>query len=371
MITIHDVISYQDGSGSLYVDIETTGLSRKNSMIYMIGCLYPEGSHLHLTQWFNDDGQSEKDMLSAFLALVSEQESQIVSFNGNQFDLPFMEYHCQQHGLDVDFSLWDSLDYYQVLRPYQPLFALERGRQKDWERFLGLAREDRFSGGDLIRVYKDCLKKPSAASRKDLLLHNKEDLVGLARLRPLLAYPAVWNGEFTIDELEAGDQGDTLKIRCSCKQPVPVPMVFHDMEPLSAFEIGNSRCSFTLPLVDGELKHYFEDPTQYYYLPAEDRAIHRSVGRYVEKEYRTPANRSNCYIRKKGIFVPLPQAKKLYGFEAGKHMSYDSITLYKKDYKEEETYLEFDEIFGQPPENIVGYLTDLLHEGSIQKRAGG
>ena len=374
MITIHDTIpnpGRKDKSGPLYIDIETTGLDRKASIIYMIGCGYHKGDSFHLIQWFNDDARSEKEILLAFFSILSEGRSEtgegIATFNGKQFDFPFLEYHGRQHGLHFDFSACDSLDYYQVLRPYRPLFGLRGGRQKDWERFLGLPREDRFSGAQLIGVYKDYLKKPSEESLDLLLLHNKEDLLGLTRLWPLLAYPALWNGGFTVDEMEADDRGDCLKISCSLWQPVPVSLHFHDMKALSAFEAKEGHCSFTLPLLAGELKHFFDDPSQYYYLPAEDRAIHRSVGRYVEKAYRIPADSSNCYVRKSGFFVPVPGQKERYGFQTGSRISYNSLVHYRKSHKDRETYMEFDEIFAKPDGFIRDYLTDLLHQASIRQ----
>lgn len=42
----------------------------------------------------------------------------------------------------------------------------------------------------------------------------------------------------------------------------------------------------------------------YYYLPKEDRAIHRSIACYVDKAYRQKATAATCYIRQEGIFLP-------------------------------------------------------------------
>ena len=44
----------------LFFDIETTGFSRDNTILYLIGCGYFEEG-FQFIQWFNDDGTSEED----------------------------------------------------------------------------------------------------------------------------------------------------------------------------------------------------------------------------------------------------------------------------------------------------------------------
>lgn len=39
-------------------------------------------------------------------------------------------------------------------------------------------------------------------------------------------------------------------------------------------------------LFEGTLKFFFDHPEDYYYLPAEDMAIHKSVATYVDKDFR-------------------------------------------------------------------------------------
>lgn len=48
-----------------FIDIETTGLKRDTTILYLIGCGYYEKDSLCIVQWFNDDGVSEPAMLLA------------------------------------------------------------------------------------------------------------------------------------------------------------------------------------------------------------------------------------------------------------------------------------------------------------------
>ena len=71
---------------SLFFDIETTGLSADISAITVIGCCDMDGN---VTQWFNEDGLSQKQILTDFLAFIQPYNT-LITFNGKTFDLPFL-----------------------------------------------------------------------------------------------------------------------------------------------------------------------------------------------------------------------------------------------------------------------------------------
>lgn len=49
------------------------------------------------------------------------------------------------------------LDIFKELSPIKPLLRLENYKQKSIEAFLGIDREDKYSGGELINVYYEYL----------------------------------------------------------------------------------------------------------------------------------------------------------------------------------------------------------------------
>ena len=69
---------------SLFFDIETTGLSADISAITVIGCCDMDGN---VTQWFNEDGLSQKQILTDFLAFIQPYNT-LITFNGKAFDDP-------------------------------------------------------------------------------------------------------------------------------------------------------------------------------------------------------------------------------------------------------------------------------------------
>ena len=59
-----------------------------------------------------------------------------------------------------------------------------------------------------------------------------------------------------------------------------------------------------IALFQGELKYFYSNYKDYYYLPMEDTAIHKSVGEYVDRDARTKATARTCYTKKQGLFLP-------------------------------------------------------------------
>lgn len=66
-------------------------------------------------------------------------------------------------------------------------------KQKTLEQYLGIARTDVFSGGELIGLYHDYVKNPSEFTEKALFLHNADDLKGMLEVLPILAYYDLFN----------------------------------------------------------------------------------------------------------------------------------------------------------------------------------
>ena len=85
----------------------------------------------------------------------------------------------------------------------------------------------------------------------------------------------------------------------------------------------------------------------YYYLPAEDQAIHKSVAIYVDKAYRRAASQSNCYTKRKSAYLPL------------KDKSF-THNVFQRAYKEKEYFFEITEAFLQDKDMQKNYLIQLF-----------
>ena len=101
-----------------------------------------------------------------------------------------------------------------------------------------------------------------------------------------------------------------------------------------------------ISVYNGGLKFFYQNYKDYYYLPMEDRSIHKSIAFYVDKNYRTKANAANCYSKKTGRFIP----------------QYEEIIspYFKIDYSDKITYFELtNEIINQP-DLIKNYIDNVL-----------
>ena len=179
---------------SLFFDIETTGLSADISAITVIGCCDMDGN---VTQWFNEDGLSQKQILTDFLAFIQPYNT-LITFNGKTFDLPFLTSKIKEFKINASFDRYEHLDLYQILKPYKNLWGLKNFRQKNLEEYLGIQRTDKLSGKKLIKTYQDYLENGEIKNKESLLLHNLKDLIGLHKIYSLMSYPALLDKEFTL-----------------------------------------------------------------------------------------------------------------------------------------------------------------------------
>ena len=98
-----------------------------------------------------------------------------------------------------------------------------------------------------------------------------------------------------------GSLMNELIISFENKFSVPKSVSFHDNDIY--LTIGTTKSYVRAEIFEGEMRHFYSDYKNYYYLPKEDMAIHKSVAAYVDHEYREKCKAYNCYVRKTGTFI--------------------------------------------------------------------
>ena len=292
----------------LFFDIETTGFSGDRCQLYLIGCTYYKDNIWNLIQWFADTRAAEEDLLHHFFKFL-EQYKTLVHFNGDGFDIPFLLKRCKHFNLPYSFDNVASFDIYKKVKPYRNLLGLDSLKQKSIEQFLGISRTDKYNGGQLIEVYKDYLMTHEEGLYDLLILHNEDDLKGMPSILPILNYPDLLEHAFTLKEQQIVDESladgqirHLLKLTCQSPYSIPVPV--QAAMPPARCRIEQDQVTFFVELTEGTLKHFYLDYKDYYYLPFEDRAVHKSIGACVDKEARIKATASNCYTKTTGFFLP-------------------------------------------------------------------
>lgn len=335
---------------TLLFDIETTGLSPRNSMVYMIGYCY-FNSQWNYRILFNDDGRSEYAILSEFLSVLKDFTT-ILHFNGDHFDVPYLVEKCRQYqSLGLPLSNTDalnactSLDLYKVIKPYRNGLSLPNLKLQTLEKALGINRKDTYNGGELIQVYHKYLNKPSDAMEHLLFQHNYEDIKAMVPMLSLLNFQGLASHSWDLKDILQGKQ--EYKLLLQLNNPLPIRYICNT--PNYSFHGFEYEAVITIPIVQEELKYFLADWKDYYYLPIEDKVIHKSIAAYVDNSCKEKAKKSNAYIKKEGRFLAIPSKMK-------------SLTLhiYKHNYADTEQYVELTDIEKMSSDFWLNYINCLF-----------
>lgn len=308
---------------TLFVDIETTGLSADKAIIYLAGAAYAEGSSLVIRQFFAESIEEEALVLQQFANLMGQSDA-LITFHGTRFDIPFLKKRMDKHNIDyVNLFPPESpsgtdpsggpenihTDLHQLFSSYKHVLNLENYKLKTLEKFLGIGRKDCYDGRELVKVYQTYCRTRDDGLFQILLTHNYEDLTGMAALLPLCALDDFFHGKFFPLTAKSasytgldGSAGQELLITCGLCAPLPVSISCNN--DLYYLHMAKSEAVFRILLYEGTLKYFYPDYKNYYYLPDEDTAIHKSVAAYVDKSHRIKAKAATCYTKKSGIFAP-------------------------------------------------------------------
>lgn len=325
----------------LYFDIETTGFIHTSSFLYMIGLFYVREGRLRRIFLFAENSDDEKQVLVTFEKYL-DRFDKVCTFNGNRFDIPYVEWRCKELGLRTALSRKISVDMLEDFKPLKRLLGLERMNQKSLEVFLGLHREDRFNGGQLISLYHEYARTGDERLERVITLHNINDIEGMEKITELYAYLQIRNALFSAPRHTGHSLiGDTVT-----ETAFPVEIDYET--DCGHLNLSCHEITFEVPLVEAELKYFFENWKDYYYLPMEDLAIHRSVGAHVDPSFRKKATRQTAFAKKRGCFVPQASDTGRAG--------------YKRDYKEKTGFVEYDEADAELFHDLYqGYVNQALH----------
>ena len=365
MITINDTLPVTidrkllsvispDTDKICFFDIETTGFSREYNICYLIGAVYTKNGKTFYNQWLAESDSDEASILSAFNEFVKDYDY-IIHFNGDSFDIPFITERAARLGTALDLSHMTNLDLYKIAKNCKPLLCLTDYKQKTIEHFLGIHREDMYSGGELIEVYKE-FSRLNASAKKDeykiiLLLHNHDDIEGMTRLLPLISYYALIQNAYdyessTIENVVTADRKPERSLMISCALPVSVPVDRHICTEDIHLMLINNRLILSIPVNTCEMKYFYKDYRNYYYLPSEDEAIHKSIAQYVDSSNRVKCTAANCYTRKTGAFVP--------------EFGGTNTPVFKKSFSDSLSYICLDDTFLSDPDQSRLYCQSVI-----------
>lgn len=335
----------------LFIDIETTGFTARSSYLYLLGCAYFQAGKWHTIQWMAENYEQEKVILDAFFRFARYYKY-LIHFNGNNFDLPFIEQKCKQLSLPYSFEQYEGIDLYKRISPYKYFLRLPNCKQKTLEQFLGIDRKDVFSGGELIGIYHDYVRNPSDFSMNALLLHNLEDLKGMLQVLPVLAIYDLFHDDLRAKKVQANSYKDASgnkrkELIITVELTTELPKAIYYNVGNCFFRGENKEAILRVPIFEEEMKYFYANYHDYYYLPTEDVALHKSVAGFVQKEHRIQATAATCYTRKASNYLQQWDVS----FEP----------FFKRDYKSKDLFFELTDELKKDREVFAKYASHILN----------
>lgn len=166
----------------LFLDTETTGLSRgAGTVAFLVGVGYICNHELVVRQYLMRDYDEEAFVLRHVLAHF-EHDPVLVTFNGRTFDMPLLQSRCIMQRMRVDFSIYPHADLLHTARRVWKLRLNSCRLSMLEEHIFHEPRTDDLPGAEVPQRYFDYLKTHDFSLLEDILKHNAQDIVTLARL---------------------------------------------------------------------------------------------------------------------------------------------------------------------------------------------
>lgn len=239
--------------------MQTTGHYWRNSAISGLWILSPAGKDAwRILQWTLEQEEDEYTMLEEFGRELASF-STLMGYNSTSFHIPYLEQKYRAYGLPSPFFNKEYLDLFHAL--------------KSTCRMLHLTMK--------LEEIREFLCLPSDCSEAETVLCSSA----------LLAYRKVLSGDFTIVCTHPMDSEFMVTLRTDW--PLPGPFrIHHD----AYYLIGDkNEIRIKIKLFENRIRVYYTDVQNYWYLPREDTAVHKTMAAYIDKEHRIKADASNCY----------------------------------------------------------------------------
>jgi len=189
----------------VFLDTETTGLSGgTGNLAFMVGVARYRSDHrLLVRQYTMGAFGAERAMLADLLEWIGD-EAVLVSYNGRGFDLPLLVARLRLHRLPHGLDRLPHLDLMvTVRRAYRQRWPDCRLQTAERRR-LALQRVDDLPGALAPQAWRQWLQSGGAAGLAEVVRHNAQDVVSLARLQAALVADYVGASHHDIDLLRVG-----------------------------------------------------------------------------------------------------------------------------------------------------------------------
>ena len=264
------------------------------------------------------------EILQKFEEVISGYDK-LLGYNSTRFDESFIVERCRKYKFNTKIKSKKHIDMYLTATKAKCLLNLPNYKQKTIEEFLGLHRDDKYNGGELIPVYQQYSLTGDEQAKELILLHNFEDVKGMIFISDILSYSDLLSSDFTY----ISHSIDEDKLRGQLRCEIALPNQINKLREYGMYIIKNDILHLTLNLYSGQLYTYLSDYKNYYYLIEENMIIPKALGESIDKNNRRPAKRADCKVSLEGTFIQLPEKLELS----------NSIHIFKESYESKDAYV--------------------------------
>lgn len=160
----------------LVLDIETTGLDINRDKLVLLGIVKRDANKTYIYQYFAENDDEETRLLNIYLREVEDRR--LITFNGDNFDIRFLNARLIDHKLFPVFPD-QSLDIYKVIKWNSKFFSYDSMRLVDIEKLIGIEREDPSRYKVISKLTNDLIRRENPFP---IIKHNENDLISTAAL---------------------------------------------------------------------------------------------------------------------------------------------------------------------------------------------
>ncbi len=250
---------HSNSNNAVFFHTITTGHYWRNSYIKELQLLYQINTNEYEIKIWKTEREEEEYNLLELLAEQLKNVDLLIGYNSNSFHLPYLKQKYKAYGLYDPFSKITHVD---ILKKY-----------KDMGNVLNLS----LKLSDLKLYFH--------------LNDDESEIRCIFETANLLLYNFVFKGDFTVKEINRENEEIYVTLQSSIEELKAIRF----NQPAFYFISENNTIKLKIRLFEGKLRVYHSDYQNYYYLPAEDMAIHKSLASSISKEYKEKATSDNCY----------------------------------------------------------------------------
>lgn len=319
---------------TLLLNVETTGLRTSSSFVCMTSAAYRSDKEMNCITWLAGSRMDEKNILLCLQDFAGSFPV-LLSYGGNSFAFRFL---TDRFDIYTDSALFPDkqlIDLQKSFRPLLHILPLTHLKKAEIESFLSFSRRGIHTGKELIPVFETWERQKDPSARDALFLHAQEDIHFLCHVCKLHSYLDFLHGRW--QSADWAETADGILFSVSLSAPAPRPVSWQN--DFASFYLAEKTGQALVTPYHGRLRYYLPGScNDYYYLPEEDTAIHRSVAQFVDRSKRIKATPDTCYVNREGIFLPVPAAFPGPHFSESRKANL-SYTQYEKEKWQQDTSL--------------------------------